>query len=160
MTAGRKGAGSVGGFGVFLLVSILTLMTLLTGVLGAGVYRRIVVRAGENYNLRTTLAYVTGKVRALGAGDALRVERRWDDVQTLVLAQDGYETRIYAYDGNLYEVYAAQEVEFVPGEGQKIASAEAFSVLWERENLLRVSVRLEDETYSACVALHGRYNVD
>ena len=60
----------------------------------------------------------------------------------LVLSEEiggaNYETRIYAHEGMLYEIFAAAEIDFAPDQGQPIAALEAFSAEKE-ENALRSS---------------------
>ena len=129
MNQRRFGLRAASGLSLFLAVAIFALMALLTVVLGAGVYRSVVGRAEVNHEARTAMAYVNEEI-----GGA------------------NYETRIYAHEGMLYEIFAAAEIDFAPDQGQPIAALEAFSAEKE-ENALRLTVRAGGEDYTARVAL-------
>ena len=154
MNQRRFGLRAASGLSLFLAVAIFALMALLTVVLGAGVYRSVVDRAEVNHEARTAMAYVTGKLRANTGDVSLEQTEVGDDM--LVLSEEiggaNYETRIYAHEGMLYEIFAAAEIDFAPDQGQPIAAREAFSAEKE-ENALRLTVRAGGEDYAARVAL-------
>lgn len=154
MSERRFGLRAASGLSLFLAVAVFALMALLTMVLGASVYRSIVDRAEVNHEARTVMAYVTGKLRA--AQGEVRLEMTEAGADMLVLAEEidgaAYETRIYAYEGRLYEVFADADLDFAPEEGQAIATLEAFSVTAEN-GMLRLSMRAGGQDYTAHVAL-------
>ena len=100
------------------------------------------------------MAYITGKLRANTGSTTLEKTEVGNDM--LVLSEEiggaDYETRIYAHEGALYEVFAAADIDFAPEEGQPIAALDGFSVQME-ENALRLTVRAGGEDYTAHVAL-------
>ncbi len=154
MSERRFGLRAASGLSLFLAVAVFALMALLTMVLGASVYRSIVDRAEVNHEARTVMAYVTGKLRA--AQGEVRLEMTEAGADMLVLAEEidgaAYETRIYAYEGRLYEIFADAGLAFAPEEGQAIATLEAFSVTAEN-GMLRLSMRAGGQDYTAHVAL-------
>ena len=154
---GRFGLRRASGLSIFLCVAVFALMALLTVVLGAGVYRSVVARAQVNHEARTAVAYVTGKLRA-HAGE-VRLAKTQDGADMLVLREEiggrGYETRIYAYGGGLYEVFAAEETKFAPADGQRVAEIDALKVAL-KENLAEISVTVDGEAYASHVALWGQ----
>ena len=154
MSERRFGLRAGSGRSLFLAVAVFALMALLTVVLGASVYRSIVDRAEVNHEARTVMAYVTGKLRA--AQGEVRLEMTEAGADMLVLAEEidgaAYETRIYAYEGRLYEIFADAGLAFAPEEGQAIATLEAFSVTAEN-GMLRLSMRAGGQDYTAHVAL-------
>ena len=154
MNQRRFGLRAASGLSLFLAVAVFALMALLTVVLGAGVYRSVVGRAEVNHEARTAMAYVTGKLRANTGDVSLEQTEVGEDM--LVLSEEiggaNYETRIYAHEGMLYEIFAAAEIDFAPDQGQPIAALEAFSAEKE-ENALRLTVRAGGEDYAARVAL-------
>lgn len=156
MNRRRFGLRTASGLSIFLCVAIFALMALLTVVLGAGVYRAVVERAQFNHEARTAIAYVTGKLRA-HTGE-IRLEQTDDGEDLLVLCEEiggrDYETRIYAHEGGLYEVFAAAELEFAPAAGQRIAEIEALALTVE-ENLVGIAVTVDGEEYASSVALKG-----
>ena len=154
MNERRFGLRAASGLSLFLTVAVFALMALLTVVLGAGVYRSVVSRAETNHDARTAVAYITGKLRANTGSTTLEKTEVGNDM--LVLSEEiggaDYETRIYAHEGALYEVFAAADIDFAPEEGQPIAALDGFSVQME-ENALRLTVRAGGEDYTAHVAL-------
>lgn len=154
MSERRFGLRAASGLSLFLAVAVFALMALLTMVLGASVYRSIVDRAEVNHEARTVMAYVTGKLRA--AQGEVRLEMTEAGADMLVLSEEidgaAYETRIYAYEGRLYEIFADAGLAFAPEEGQAIATLEAFSVTAEN-GMLRLSMRAGGQDYTAHVAL-------
>ena len=156
MNERRFGLRAASGLSLFLTVAVFALMALLTVVLGAGVYRSVVDRAEVNHEARTAMAYVTGKLRANTGSTTLEKTEVGNDM--LVLSEEiggaDYETRIYAHEGALYEVFAAADIDFAPEEGQPIAALDGFSAQME-ESALRLTVRAGDEDYTAHVALWG-----
>ena len=154
MNERRFGLRAASGLSLFLTVAVFALMALLTVVLGAGVYRSVVGRAEVNHEARTAMAYITGKLRANTGSTTLEKTEVGNDM--LVLNEEiggaDYETRIYAHEGALYEVFAAADIDFAPEEGQPIAALDGFSAQME-ENALRLTVRAGGEDYTAHVAL-------
>ena len=156
MSERRFGLRAASGLSLFLIVAIFALMALLTVVLGAGVYRSVVGRGEVNHEARTAMAYVTGKLRANTGEVSLEKTEVGHDMLVLSEEIGGelYETRIYAHEGTLYEVFAAADIAFAPEEGQPIAMLDSFCAEAE-ENTLRLTVRAGDEDYTAHVALWG-----
>lgn len=154
MTHRRFSLRAASGLSIFLAVAVFALMSLLTVVLGAGVYRGVVERADANHEVRTAIAYVTGKVR--GATGEITIEKTEVGNDMLVITEQYgeryYQTRIYAHEGNLYEVFAAQDTAFAPEEGQKIVSLDGFEAAREGE-LLRLKVHSGGGEYTSSVSL-------
>lgn len=88
----------------------------------------------------------------------IRLEQTDDGEDLLVLCEEiggrDYETRIYAHEGGLYEVFTAAELEFAPAAGQRIAEVEALALTVE-ENLVGIAVTVDGEEYASSVALKG-----
>ena len=154
MNERRFGLRAASGLSLFLIVAIFALMALLTVVLGAGVYRSVVSRGEVNHEARTAMAYVTGKLRANTGEVSLEKTEVGNDMLILSEEIGGelYETRIYAHEGMLYEVFASADIAFAPEEGQPIAMLDSFCAEAE-ENTLRLTVRAGGEDYTAHVAL-------
>lgn len=150
------GLRAASGLSLFLIVAIFALMALLTVVLGAGVYRSVVSRGEVNHEARTAMAYVTGKLLANTGEVSLEKTEVGNDMLILSEEIGGelYETRIYAHEGMLYEVFASADIDFAPEQGQPVAALEGFSAAQEGDTL-RLTVRAGDEDYTAHVALVG-----
>ena len=133
----REGKHAVNGLLTFLIYGIFALFSLLLVVIGARVYKNIVsncrqfVSTGnENTEIRSSFSYVANKVRmSTRASGSVCIEEK-DGLEVLVLASavEGYETRIYYYDGALRELYQASEQPLSPGMGEKLMELSEFRI--------------------------------
>lgn len=100
---------------ILILLCVFAAGSLLAVILGANVYREVTSDVDDNFQVRTTLSYLSTKIRQGDDCDAVRVEEK-DGVNALVLESfDGEElceTWIYAYDGFLCETYFAKGTPF------------------------------------------------
>ncbi|MGI6579183.1 MAG: DUF4860 domain-containing protein [Saccharofermentanales bacterium] len=150
---------------VIALFFLYTICTLLLSVMVADAYSRGAERSERNYNMRTSVLYLTEKVRQTtsaageisvrqtGEGDAL--------VLGMLIESEQYETWIYVEDGYLREVLLLQGADVSPGIGQKIMPLSSLVLELGPEGLLRISVTdLSGETYDGKVFLEraGRRN--
>ena len=82
----------------------------------------------ENYDMRSSLSYITNKVKSFDAAGSVEVI----DSRILVLrdiTEKGiYETRIYIEDGKIMEEYSKAEKPISPEKGTVVGLAETFSV--------------------------------
>ena len=94
---------------VFAVFGVSVLLVLLTG---ADVVKTLSERDQESYDRRTTMQYITTRVRQADEAGMVSV-RRIEDRDVLVLGQDiediRYETLVYAYDGYLRELFIEAE---------------------------------------------------
>ena len=140
-------------FGVFAACVLSVLLT------GAQVYSRLSQRDQNAYNQRTGIQYLATKVHQAARGDLVQVEN-FGGVQALVIAEEGesqtYFTRIYCYDGWLWELFTAEEEGFLPQDGEKILAVQDLSLMLEDGAL---QVRLTDsagQTVPLTLFLRGR----
>ena len=127
-------------FGVFA-VSILAVL-----LSGAGVYRRLAERDDHSYERRTAVQYVATRVRQADQAGGVSV-RTFEGCPALILSEEiegeTYETRIYHYDGYIRELFASEEGEFLPEDGEKVLPAGSFLVYWEEPGL-QIRILTED----------------
>lgn len=129
-------------FGVFLLLSLLIV------VIGVEGYRSV-VSVGESVGgVRTSLGYISGKVRSNAARDGVHMEQH-DGVDTLVLTENisgkPYLTVIYHKDGMLYELYtSADGYEFYPEDGEPLIEIADLHMACLQDDLLQLSTETED----------------
>ena len=110
---------AVNGLLTLLIYGIFALFSLFLVVIGARVYRNIVAAGRENTQLRSSFSYVANKVRmSTRAAGSVRLEEQ-EGMEVLVLESgtEGYETRIYYYDGALREAYQASDRPLDPKLG-------------------------------------------
>lgn len=136
----RKTDRSMHGFGAVTSWVVLALILLFAGLsvaliaLGGQVYRSGLATAEKNAARRATISYVTGRVAAFDTRNAVRVEQRMIDgqsVDVLILTEEideeAYETRIYCVGGVLREQFASADTALESAEdGERIASLSGF----------------------------------
>ena len=101
-------------FGVFAVCVLAVLLT------GADAYRRLTERDRRAYSQRTCVQYLATRVRQGDLLGDLQVED-FGGTDALVFREDSeYMTRVYCYEGWLMELYASQELEMKPADGERI----------------------------------------
>ena len=135
-------------FFTLLLVAAFALLALFAVMTGANVYRNTAAAAEENYAARTSLLYVTEKLRQCGGAPCATVGTV-GGVDALVLRQtvEGNDvlTYIYAADGALREVVALSGVAVNVRDGQPIMELSALR-LSEANGLLTIQTEAADGT--------------
>lgn len=146
---GINGALTLLNYGIFALFSLMLVVT------GARVYRNIVNTGNENTQIRSSFSYVANKVRmsARSAGTVRMEEREGIDVLVLESLTEGYETRIYYYDGALREAYQAADQDFLPEMGEELMELPEFR-MEETENGQLVLYALDAEGNRHSMHLH------
>lgn len=129
---------------------------LLCLMMGANVYRRTVDEIDARFEGRTTLAYLTARVRAYNGRGMIRVTRFGDGEaleMTETLSGIDFVTTIYCHDGSLCELYAEAGLRFSPEDGEAVARAAGLSFGMVGESLMEISVTSGGGRQSALVAL-------
>lgn len=108
-------------FGVFAVCVLSVLLT------GAKAYRRLTLRDQEAYRRRTCVQYIATRVRQGDLEGAVAVEP-FGEGDALVMAKDGYVTRVYWHDGWLMEMYAGEDVQLAPEDGEKIMELDGLAM--------------------------------
>ncbi len=119
-------------FGIFAVCVLSVLLT------GARAYRRLTDRDQASYSRRTCVQYIATRVRQADRLGGVSVEP-FGDTNALTLTEDGFVTRVYWHDGYLMELYAGEDAELAPEDGERIMKAESLS-LSVRRGLLTVDV--------------------
>ncbi len=116
---------------VLSLFCVFAVLALFVVVMGANVYKGISVNMSENYNARTSVTYITEKIRQNDSGGSISVESVGSS-SALVIAQDIegelYETWIYVADGNLNETMVREGTSVKPGDGQTIMNLQSMEL--------------------------------
>lgn len=111
-------------FVVFTVFAVCVLLVLLTG---AKVYRTLVARGSEDYEVRTAAQYVSTRVRQ---AETVTVEDFGGCSALVALEEIGgetYLTRVYCHDGYIRELFCAENAALSPEDGEKIMEAERLS---------------------------------
>lgn len=113
-------------------------------VVGAKTYQSISENTEDNYQLRTSMLYVSNKVKAFNengmvykgefnGGDALFLRENIDGIS--------YITKIYVYEGQLYELFSEADNDLDAVSGTKITDVSAFEVTEIEKNLLKIRIQ-------------------
>lgn len=132
------------------LLGLFALSALLVSVLGAQVYSRSADKMSKNFDTRTSLVYISEKIRQCPGKDI--VLKKVADSDALVLSEktDGndYETWIFISDGNLKEVMVKKGDQVTPLSGQDIMELDSFEVT-ESNKTIKITVQNKfDQTES------------
>lgn len=127
-------------FGLFALFMLLAMLLV---ILGANVYRGTVSRMDSNYETRTSLAYLTEKIReADAAGQILVTELEGEPALELreTISGDSYRTYIYYYKGSLRELFLSADTEAALRQGRKVLEVKALEITKESDHIIRFTV--------------------
>lgn len=126
---------SVDGIFTFALISIFAILALLIVVIGTKVYKDIVETSQINNEVRSSLSYVSNKVRSNDGEGTITIDTK-DGMDVLRIGHeyDGepYETIIYFYEGAIYEYFGTSIMDFSPSYGEKIIEVSDFSMRGEK----------------------------
>jgi hypothetical protein len=123
------------------LLGVFALSAIMVAVMGAQVYQRGAAKMQANFDTRTSLVYISEKLRQ-NPDEAFRRESvEGSDALVLTQSYDGnvYESWIYVHDGKLYEVMVAAGTSVKPGDGQRIMSLNSIDIDIE-DTLLTITV--------------------
>lgn len=136
---------------VTALLALLAAGFILLVLFGAGVYLGSVSSQENNDNSRAVLAYLSTAARAYDESGSISV-RQGPQSDCLVFSEtaDGYERRIYTYDGELLEEYVQSGSDYAPENAQVIGKTDSFDIETVKDGLVSVS------TDCGSVLLHMR----
>ncbi|MBQ6595069.1 MAG: DUF4860 domain-containing protein [Clostridia bacterium] len=147
---------SIQGVFVFVLLGLFAVMSTLMVLLGAQMYRATVERTGVNNEDRILSAYVRSMVRYGDAAGSVAVEDL-DGLTVLSLYEtiddEAYVTRIYMYEGELYEQFTDFVDTFDPEDGTAICEVGGFEAALEGRLLTVDMLDMAGETCRVRVAV-------
>ncbi len=142
---------------VLILFFLYAASALVVSLIGANIYSNTVATSQRNYNVRTSVLYITEKVRQSETVDGVRIDSALgSDALVLSLDLDGeiFETWIYVENEQLTEVFVPKDTPIVPNIGQNIMPLKSMTLENENGNLINVEVVTEEDiTYSSAVYL-------
>lgn len=116
---------------------------LLAVIIGANVYKTTTQNMSDNYDSRTSVAYITEKIRQHDSAGGVTVT---DINGTHCLAfkeaygGDSYTTYIYEYNGKLMELFENDTLPFDPDNGQEILAVNEFHILEAAPGLYALTI--------------------
>lgn len=145
-----KGKHSISSVIVLLLMSIFAACVLMVLLTGAASYKRLAFRDSKVYEWRTGIQYISAKIRQTDEIGAVWVDDFDEDtpIDTLflseIIGQQRYITRIYCYDGYLYELYAAEDAQMSVQDGTQIMQLKDMQ-LGQKDDRIAVSITDEND---------------
>lgn len=123
----RQGRGQehITSLAALLLLAVFAVSILLTLLEGASVYRRLVDRDQASWEDRSAFLYLTTRLRQEDRLDAITVEDFCGRPTLTLGAGEEYVTRLYCYDGSLWELYSPAELELDQEDGERLLDLEA-----------------------------------
>ncbi len=135
---------------VICLFALYLVCTFTLCIIGINVYQKSINDSSENYNIRTSVLYITEKSRQNLSLNRIRIDSVGDS-NALVLSQtiEGtvYNNWMYVEDGYLCEVLMPEGSEVIPYIGQKIMPMSKLELSIDDNNLLKIGVTDESGTY-------------
>lgn len=122
-------------FCVFAVSSVVLIL------FGADIYNKTVSSMNDNYASRTSVAYITEKIRQSDIYDSVRIDDSLGYERLLMTRSINgmeYATSLYEYDGYLYELFARTDIELPVDAGQQVIALTALNFEFVSDNLLRV----------------------
>ena len=151
---------------VFVLVLFVLFAAGVTGVLalGAGSYKKLVKRDTDNYNKQILTTYISARIQSndveqgVAIGGFQKAETP-DGIQTLHLYEehkDGvYDTRIYYYKGQIYELATLKGVSLEYNAGTPIMEAKGLAFSRRGNRIIVEATDVDGSCQQVSVTLHG-----
>ncbi|MDL2237764.1 DUF4860 domain-containing protein [Christensenellaceae bacterium OttesenSCG-928-K19] len=144
---------------VLSLFCVFAVLALFVVVLGANVYQSISGVMTENYNVRSSISYLTEKIHQGDSHGDIVIEK-FGEGDALVLSQEiegaVYETWIYLNEGSLTELMVPEGTEFDPESGQAIMELSDLVLESLDGRLFRITaVDVDGNNYDTMVSLKG-----
>ena len=140
-------------FGLFALSAIFLISV------GSNVYSKTVDHMNENFDTRTSLAYITEKIRQSDKEASVTIGdlEGTDAIIIATQAEDSnYNTYLYAYDGYLKELMVREDITLGPEAGQNILAVSEFSVTPINEHLISCRIAVNPrQSYDLLISIHS-----
>ena len=138
-------------FSVFVMAVSLVLLS------GGRVYKNTVGDIATRYEGRTSIAYITTKLRRCDEVGGVRVGK-FEGLDALFLSELGkddreYETIIYQHEGAVREQNVEKGISFSPGAGLVILEVESISFSVIGDDSILIEYEAAGESFSALVHL-------
>lgn len=132
---------------VLALFCIFALSAVFLITVGANIYGKTVSHMEDNFNSRTSFAYVSEKIRQADKNDAVSTGE-FDGVPAVLITEDvghtRYITYLYQYNGYLKELMVREDTPLSPEAGQDILPVTEFSFEEVNNKLLAFTITTVD----------------
>ncbi|MCL1830408.1 MAG: DUF4860 domain-containing protein [Oscillospiraceae bacterium] len=139
------------------LFSVFAMAVLMVLLSGGQIYQNVVNDISIQFESRTSVSYITTKLRRCDTNDSVRVEM-FGDAEALFLtevAADGkeYETVIYLHEGDVKEQFTEKGNHFPPSTGTTILSVQSINFSMVDNSLVVIDYTTDEGAYTAYVYL-------
>ncbi|MCL2538820.1 MAG: DUF4860 domain-containing protein [Oscillospiraceae bacterium] len=140
-----------------MLFSVFVMAVLMVLLSGGRVYKDTVEDISARYEGRTSIAYLTTKLRRCDAVEGVRVGE-FAGAQALFLSEYGedgrqYETIIYEHEGSLKEQNVEKGISFSPGAGLTILEVKSVSFSVKGGDTVLIEYETANGAFTAFVHL-------
>lgn len=122
---------------------------------GAKVYQRISGNLEKQFSVTTCASYITAKIRHYDAMGNVSVGKLGQE-ECLIFREEieeqPYVTYLYCHEGNLKELFCAEDTSFSPQAGERIMPMEALRFEL-KDNMLLFSCEAENSVASSAIYL-------
>ncbi len=128
---------------VLSLFCVFAVSAVVVILFGANIYRSTVSHMDHNYTQRTSIAYITEKIRQSDESGALQLRTENNTpvlMLTSVINDIPYATSLYEFNGWLYELFARTDIELPLDAGQPVMEVSSLSFKEISPSLLSVSI--------------------
>lgn len=115
---------------IILLCGMFFVLAMGVTLLGSGVYQKVVAASDTNYTHRTGLSFLVNQLRR-GDNGAAQVTSFGGQDALFLYDGYGYVTALYCYDGQLRELYMAQDAALQPEDGMEILPLQSLKITQE-----------------------------
>ncbi|HAG70260.1 MAG TPA: hypothetical protein DCL38_09865 [Lachnospiraceae bacterium] len=128
---------------ILALFAVFMISALFIVLFGARIYKKIVADSDTNYNARTSIAYISEKIRQHDSDNGVDVLE--DGAEPILRLRDtyggmDYYTYLYELDGNLMEITTPADYDPVYTAGQAILKVSSFNVEKQSDALYRFDI--------------------
>ncbi|MCL2492565.1 MAG: DUF4860 domain-containing protein [Clostridiales bacterium] len=120
---------------VILLLGVFAIAAVFTAVLGAKIYESGTQKMQDNFDMRTSVIYLSEKIRTAGSAGDISTRDLPGIGKALVISEtvngQGFESWIFVADGQLCESVVAAGDTPLPGAAQQIMPLTSFQVTKE-----------------------------
>jgi hypothetical protein len=143
---------------VLSLFCLFAVSSVILILFGADVYKKTVSSMDTNYAERTSIAYITEKIRRGDIYNSIYIDES-EGYERLMMSQDidgvTYATALYEYDGYLYELFSRTDISLLPDSGEQVIAVSDLDFEFEGDSLLSVSFADEyGKPHKLYISLH------
>ena len=156
----RRGRSIVDILFILALFAVFMISALFIVLFGARIYKKVVADADTNYNARTSIAYISEKIRQHDSEDGVSVVFDGDRPVlrlTETYNDQSYYTYLYESNGSLKELTTPAEYDPIYSAGQSILEVNSFNIEQINDSLYRFMIKdVDDNSIDFYVAHYSR----